>query len=337
VLPALAVAEALAERGVQVSFAGSPDRVEARLVPEAGYEFDQFASSALPRRPGVALARALAVAARAPAACLAILRRRRPDVVLGGGGYVSGPMVVAAGLRRTPAALLEADAELGLANRLAEPFARRVFLALPISGRDGSKYAVTGRPVPRRSRSLPAAESRRRFELPADVPVLLVLGGSQGARRLNELAVQRWGDAGPALLHLCGDRDYLSLRERVSRPDYRLVSFTDEGGAAYGAADLALARAGGSVWELAAAGLPAVLVPYPHATAEHQAKNARYFEVAGGAVAVEESGLERVPALVEELLADAPRRQQMRAAMLATARPNAAVEIAEGLIALAAA
>ena len=335
VLPALAVAEALGERGVQVSFAGSPDRVEARLVPEAGYEFDAFESSGLPRRPGLALARALVTAARAPASCLAILRRRGPDVVLGGGGYVSGPMVVAAGLSRTPAALLEADAEFGLANRLAAPFARRVFLALPIAGRDGSKYSVTGRPVPLRSRAVPADEARRRFELPADGPVLLVLGGSQGARRLNELAVERWGAAGPAVLHISGERDYPALRDRVVRPDYRLLAFTDEIGAAYSAADLALARAGGSLWELAAAGLPAVLVPYPHATADHQAKNARFFEEAGGAVAVDESDLERVPKLVEELLADPVRRSGMSEAMQRVARPEAAGEIAEELIALA--
>jgi UDP-N-acetylglucosamine--N-acetylmuramyl-(pentapeptide) pyrophosphoryl-undecaprenol N-acetylglucosamine transferase len=335
VLPALAVAEALQERGVQVSFAGSPDRVEARLVPEAGYEFDAFRSSGLPRRAGPALARAVVTAAGAPAACLEILRRRRPDVVLGGGGYVSGPMVLAAGLLRTPAALLEADAHLGLANRIAAPFAKRVFLALPISGRDEPRYRVTGRPVPERSRALPAREARQLFELPAEGPVLLVLGGSQGARRLNELAVERWGAEGPAVLHLSGERDYASLRERISRPDYRLLPFTDDVGAAYGAADLALARAGGSVWELAAAGLPAVLVPYPHATADHQTKNARHFEAAGGAVVVADDDLERAPGLVEELLSDSTRRERMRGAMLALARPEAADEIAEELVALA--
>jgi UDP-N-acetylglucosamine--N-acetylmuramyl-(pentapeptide) pyrophosphoryl-undecaprenol N-acetylglucosamine transferase len=320
-----------------VSFAGSPDRVEARLVPDAGFEFDAFRSAGLPRRVGTALARSLVTAARAPAACLRILRRRRPDVVLGGGGYVSGPMVLAAAFRRTPAALLEADAHLGLANRLAAPFAERVFLALPVEGRGGGKYHVTGRPVPRRSQALPAADARRRFELPADGPVLLVLGGSQGARRLNELALESWGTAGPAILHLCGERDYESLRGRVSRPDYRLLPFVDDVGAAYGAADLALARSGGSVWELAAAGLPAILVPYPHATADHQTKNARHFEAAGAAAVVPESELERVPPLVEELLLDAPRRERMRRAMLATARPRAAEEIAEELVALASA
>jgi UDP-N-acetylglucosamine--N-acetylmuramyl-(pentapeptide) pyrophosphoryl-undecaprenol N-acetylglucosamine transferase len=320
-----------------VSFAGSPDRVEARLVPDAGYDFDPFDSAGLPRRPGIALARALVTAARAPGACLQILRRRRPDVVLGGGGYVSGPMVLAAALQRTTTAVLEADAHLGLANRLSAPFAERVFLALPVDGRDGAKYRVTGRPVPARSRTSPRAEARRVFELPRDGPVLLVLGGSQGARRLNELAVETWADDGPTVLHLCGERDHESLRGRVARPDYRLLPFTDRIGAAYGAADVALARAGGSVWELAAAGLPAVLVPYPHATADHQAKNARHFEAAGGAVVVSEEELGRVPALVDELLGDALQRERMRLAMLAAARPQAAEEIAEELIALASA
>jgi UDP-N-acetylglucosamine--N-acetylmuramyl-(pentapeptide) pyrophosphoryl-undecaprenol N-acetylglucosamine transferase len=165
--------------------------------------------------------------------------------------------------------------------------------------------------------------------------LLLVLGGSQGALRLNELAVESWGAAGPAVLHISGERDYEALRDRVSRPDYRLLPLTDEIGAAYGAADLALARAGGSVWELAAAGLPAVLVPYPHATADHQTKNAWHLEAAGGAVVVPEAELDRVPPLVEELLADSPRLEDMRRAMLSIARPRAAAEIAEELVALA--
>src|SRR5207245_2604310 len=132
VAPSLAVAEALRERGVEVTFAGSPDRVEARLVPERGYAFDAFSVAGFPRRPGGPAARAVGRAVAAPARCLRILERRRPDVVLGGGGYVAGPMVLAAWLKRIPAGLTEADAHLGLANRLALPFARRMFLALPV-------------------------------------------------------------------------------------------------------------------------------------------------------------------------------------------------------------
>src|SRR5512133_3877447 len=236
VAPSLAVAEALQRRGAQVTFAGSPDRVEAQLVPEAGYELDTFRISGLPRRPSLALARGLLLAGRAPRACARILRGRQPDVVLGGGGYVGGPMVYAASRQRIPAALMEADAYLGLANRLAAPFARRVFLSFPIDGRDGPKYRVTGRPIPARSRVVPQAEARRLFGLPQVGPVLLVFGGSLGASLLNELALDAFGADGPAVLHLAGTRDYDRLASRVSRPDYRLYAFTEEFGAALGRA-----------------------------------------------------------------------------------------------------
>jgi UDP-N-acetylglucosamine--N-acetylmuramyl-(pentapeptide) pyrophosphoryl-undecaprenol N-acetylglucosamine transferase len=262
-----------------------------------------------------------------------ILERRRPHVVLGGGGFVSGPVVVAAARRRIPAAITEADAHLGLANRLSAPFARRVFLAFPIDGRDGPKYRVTGRPLPARSRPAARGEARARFELPTEVTVLLVFGGSQGARALNEFAIAAFGEDGPAVLHICGEGYVDGLRARVRRADYRLLAFTDDFGSALRAADLALARAGGSVWELAAAGLPAVLVPSPNVTADHQTKNARHFERGGGAVVIAERDLSREP--IDELLADPARLAAMRAAMLRLARPRAAEEIAEELIALA--
>jgi len=336
VLSALAVAEALTERDVFVTLAGSPDRVEAQLVPDAGYELDTFPIAGLPRKPSPELARALLLAGRAPRACARILAARHPDVVLGGGGYVAGPMVYAASRRQLPAALMEADAHLGLANRLAAPFARRVFLSFPIDGRDGPKYRVTGRPIPARSRPLPQAEARKVFGLPETGPVLLVFGGSLGARILNELAIEAFGAAGPAVLHLCGTRDYDELSPRVTRPDYRLFAFTEEFGAALGASDLVLARAGGSVWELAAAGKPAVLVPGVFATGDHQTKNARFFERGGGAVVVPESDVGRAPELLRSLLDDPQRLAEMSAAMLRLARPQAADEIAEELIGLAA-
>jgi UDP-N-acetylglucosamine--N-acetylmuramyl-(pentapeptide) pyrophosphoryl-undecaprenol N-acetylglucosamine transferase len=320
---------------VQVTFAGSPDRIEARLVPEAGFELDTFEISGLPRRPSAALARALLLAVRAPRACARILRARRPHVVLGGGGYVAGPMVYAAARRRIPTALMEADAHLGLANRLAAPFARRVFLSFPIEGRDGPKYRVTGRPIPARSRVVPQQEARRIFGLPEAGPVLLVFGGSLGATLLNELALDAFGAAGPAVLHLSGTRDYDQLAPRVTRPDYRLFAFTEEFGAALGASDLVLARAGGSVWELAAAGKPAVLIPGLFATGDHQAKNARFFEEAGAAVVVPEGEAGRAPEVIRSLLDDPRRLGDLSRAMREIARPDAADEIAEELIVLA--
>ena len=318
-----------------VTFAGSPDRVEARLVPEAEFELDTFSISGFPRRLSLALLHALLQAGRAPVECRGILRTRRPHVVLGAGGYVAGPMVLAAWTQRIPAALTEADARLGLANRLAEPFARRVFLAYEIPGRRGPKYRVVGRPIPLRSRPVPRAEARTRLGLPPDGLVLGVFGALAGAQALNEAAVEAFGADGPAVLHLSGERDYDALRPRVSRPDYVLLPSTDEFGAALGAVDLALSRAGGTVWELAAAGVPAVLVPYLHATGDHQWLNAQHFVRARGAVAVRDPS--EGQSLVRELLADPPRLARMREAMLAAARPDAAARIAEELMELAAA
>ena len=330
VLPALAIAEALRERGVEVTFAGSPGRVEARLVADAGYPFDPFQVSGFPRQLDTRLITSAAQAVAAPFACRAILDRRRPDVVLGGGGYVAGPMVLAAWTKGIPAAVTEADAHVGLANRLASPFARRVFLAYPTEKERGF-----GRPIPSSSRVVPRYEARRELGLPLVGHVLLVAGALAGARSLNEAAVEAFGQSGPAVLHLTGERDLALVRARVSRDDYVVLPSIERFGVALGAADLALARAGGSVWELAAAGLPAVLVPYPHATADHQTRNAEHFERAGGAVVLPDSSLRRAADVVRTLLADEGELAAMRQAMLGAARPDAAEEIAEELVKLA--
>jgi UDP-N-acetylglucosamine--N-acetylmuramyl-(pentapeptide) pyrophosphoryl-undecaprenol N-acetylglucosamine transferase len=320
-----------------VTFAGSPDRAEGRLVHDAGYELEPFAVTGLPRRPGLELVRALGRAVTAPFRARRILRARRPGVVLGGGGSVGGPMVLAAWTLRIPAVTTEADARLGLGNRLASPFARRVFLAYPIEGRRGGRYRVVGRPIPARSRAPRSREAARaELDLPADGPLVLVVGGSQGARALNLAALDAFATRGPAVLHLCGERDHAQLAPRVTRPDYCLVPFTDRFGVALAASDLVVSRAGGAVWEIAAAGRPALLVPYPHATGDHQTRTARHFAAGGGAVLVPEAELD-LRREVEALLADPGRLERMGEAMRALARPYAAEHVAEELIALAAA
>jgi UDP-N-acetylglucosamine--N-acetylmuramyl-(pentapeptide) pyrophosphoryl-undecaprenol N-acetylglucosamine transferase len=308
--------------------------VEERLARSAGLEFDAFPVEGLPRRPTLRLVGAVAKDVAAPVACARILRRRRPAAVLGAGGYVGGPMVLAARTLGIPAALTEADAHLGLANRLAAPFARTVFLAFPLEGIEGPKYRVVGRPIPARSQPPEAAGARASFGLPAEGPVVLVFGGSQGARTLNEAAYEAFAESGPAVLQLAGERDFPELDARPRRADYRLVAFTDEFGAALAAADLVVARAGASVWEVAAAGKPALLVPYPHATGDHQAKNAAYFERGGGAVVVPEDCLD-LRRQVDDLLGDPGRLASMGEAMSALARPGAADAVAEELMRLA--
>jgi UDP-N-acetylglucosamine--N-acetylmuramyl-(pentapeptide) pyrophosphoryl-undecaprenol N-acetylglucosamine transferase len=318
-----------------VTFAGSPDRVEAQLVPEAGFELDTFRISGLPRRPSVALARALLLAGSAPRACRRILRARKPHVVLGGGGYVAGPMVFAAATMRIPAALSEADAHLGLANRLAAPFASRLFLAYPIETRFAKKELVVGRAIPSRSEPVPQALARELFELPAEGRILGVFGALAGARALNEFVVETWGQVGPPILHVTGRRDFQLVRDAVQRSDYRVVAETERFGAALSAVDLVLGRSGSTVWEIAAAGRPAIFVPYPFATGDHQAENAQHFVRAGGAILVREPDLGLVPPLVRSLLDDDPRLERMRAAMLAAARPDAAERIADELVSMA--
>jgi UDP-N-acetylglucosamine--N-acetylmuramyl-(pentapeptide) pyrophosphoryl-undecaprenol N-acetylglucosamine transferase len=149
------------------------------------------------------------------------------------------------------------------------------------------------------------------------------------------MALAAWAESGPSVLHVCGERDYEALRPRVDRAGYVLLAQTDHFGDALAAADVAVSRAGGTVWELAAAGTPSVLVPYPHATADHQTLNAMHFERGGGAIVVPDAEVERVPALVEELLGEPERLAAMRESMLSLARPDAADAVADELVALA--
>jgi len=241
--------------------------------------------------------------------------------------------VLAAARRRIPTAVMEADAHLGLANRLAAPLARRVFLSFPIPGRDGAKYRVTGRPIPSRSRPTSREEGRRVFGLPEQVPVLLVFGGSLGARALNELVVSAFGAEGPAVLHLSGTRDYAVLGRRLEQAGgggYTLIDYEPNLGDALAASDLVLARSGGSVFEIAAAGKPAILVPYPHATADHQTANARWMTSGGAAELLLDAELtpDLLQERVGELLADPKRLARMSDASRKLAMPDAASRIA---------
>jgi UDP-N-acetylglucosamine--N-acetylmuramyl-(pentapeptide) pyrophosphoryl-undecaprenol N-acetylglucosamine transferase len=181
--------------------------------------------------------------------------------------------------------------------------------------------------------------ARHRFQIPQDARCVLVFGGSLGARSLNEAAIEAFGREAPFhVLHACGRRDYDDLRARLdelgSPPHYRLEAYIEPFADAYAAADVAVARAGGSVFELAAAGLPAILAPYPHATADHQSGNARWMADGGAAVVVPDAELDavRLASEVEALLGDPERLGRMAAAARALSRPDAADRIAEAIV-----
>src|SRR3954447_3483896 len=341
VVPALAVADALRERGAEVIFLGG-ERAEAELVPAAGYAFHPLKVAGIDRRNPLKAARAVALAAGAVAAARGILKRERVDAVIGGGGYVAGPAGAAALVLRLPLVLTEADSHLGIANRLLAPRARRVFLAFPIDGRDGDRYEVVGRPVPRSTGAVDRADALARFELPPDRQCLLVFGGSLGARTINDAAIEAFGATAPcSVLHACGRRDYDELRKRLdqlgSPRHYRLEAYVQPFADALAIADLAIARAGGSVFELAAGGIPSVLVPYPHATADHQAGNARWMAEGGAAVVVPDGELDgaRLAREVGALLAAPERLGAMGNAARRLARLDAADRIASSTLGLA--
>jgi UDP-N-acetylglucosamine--N-acetylmuramyl-(pentapeptide) pyrophosphoryl-undecaprenol N-acetylglucosamine transferase len=331
VVPAIAVADALRAEGADVRFAGG-ERAEAELVPAAGYEIDTLKVEGISRTNPLKATRAAAKAVGALASAGRLLRRHRADAVLGGGGYVAGPVGLAAVLRGTPLVLTEADSHLGLTNRLLAARARRVCLAFPIAGRDGDRYLLTGRPVPPTITDREAA--RAQFGLEPGELTVLVFGGSLGARSINEAAIEAFADAPFRVVHASGERDHATLAARVRNPRYDLRPYITPFGDALAAADLAVARAGGSIFEVAAHGVPAVLVPYPHAAADHQAGNARWMADAGAAVVVPDAELtpQRLAHEVAELLADRGRLAAMARASAALARPDAAREIASEVL-----
>ena len=338
VVPALAVADALRARGASVEFVGG-ERAEAELVPAAGYPFHRIRVAGIDRSNPLLAVRAVLLALGATKSAHTLLRRLCADAVLGGGGYVAGPVGLAARSLRLPLVLTEADSHLGVTNRLLAPLARRVFLAFPVEGRSGSKWVVSGRPVPADTGRADRAAARERFGIDPDTPCVLVFGGSLGARRLNDAALDAFGTAAPGhVLHASGRRDYDDLRRRLDQlgapPHYHLHPYIKPFADALAAADLAVARAGGGVQELLVAGLPAVLVPYPHATADHQTKNARWAEQAGAAVVVPDADLNgpRLAREVAALLGAPQRMAAMANAAQAAARPDAAERIADELL-----
>ena len=329
VVPALAVADALRAEGAEVAFIGG-ERAERRLVPGAGYELRTLRVKPLPRGRPLGAVGAAVIDAAALQRAWRLIRELAPDAVLGAGGYVSGPVGLAAVLRRVPLVLMEADSHLGLTNRLLAPFAHRVCLAFALEGRSGARYRVTGRPVPRPASDRRAA--RERFGIASGETCVLVFGGSQGARSINHAAVEAFAGARFHVLHAAGDRDLPDLR--APGPHYDLRGYISDFGDALLASDLVVARAGGSIFEIAAHGRPAVLIPYPYATADHQAVNASFMERAGAAVVIPDDELTgpRLAQEVGQLLADPSRLQAMARASAELARPQAAQEIAEELL-----
>jgi UDP-N-acetylglucosamine--N-acetylmuramyl-(pentapeptide) pyrophosphoryl-undecaprenol N-acetylglucosamine transferase len=300
IYPAVAIADGLRERA-DLTFIGTADRLEAALVPRAGYRLCTIASRPLTRKVSLDLLRTIGANACGVVQSLRLLRRLGPDLVVATGGYVCFPVVLAARLLRIPAALLEPNAHPGLTNRLLSPLVTEVWGAFPGSDpRFAGKYVHTGVPVRASLRALPPRERAiEQLGLSARRRTLLVMGGSQGARSINDALMallQKDGlPEGWQVLHITGEREYERVRDELAADGSAAVvrAYLDDPSVAYAAADLVLARAGAStLGELAATARPAILVPYPYAADDHQRANAQRVARTGAALVVDDLDLD---------------------------------------------
>lgn len=344
VLPALAIADALVAAGHPrhaVHYVGSERGIESRLVPPTGYPMTLLPGRGIQRRLALANVAAVWGLLVAGARAVRLVRRLRPRVVVAVGGYASVAVAVAAVLWRVPIVVAEQNAAPGAANRLIARFAKAS--AVSFADTPLPRPVVTGNPIRSEIATLESARDRPRaraaFGVAEGRRMVLVVGGSLGALRVNQAvldALPRWSGRTDLMVHhVVGTRDWPTVSE--ARPggldglEYRAVEYEHDMPAALAAADLAVCRSGSSTcFELAAAGLPAVLVPSPHVTADQQTRNARPLVDAGAAVLVPDADLDgaRLAAEVDRLLADDARLAEMSAAARSIARPDAATAIA---------
>lgn len=352
IYPGLALAAAIRrlDASAEVSFAGTRRGLEGDVIPRAGYELDVVSMVPFTGANRVVLPAALM---RGGVQARRLLRRRRADVAVGMGGYASAPLLLGARLARLPSLIHESGAIPGKANLVAARLTTHIATAFPgaVSAFPADReIRVTGMPLAPEftgfDRDVLRAPARQALGLPPDAFVLFVMGGSQGATRLTTAAIdlgRRWRDRGDVhILLKVGARaaeDVEALvRDAGADEVVHPVAYLDRMDSAYAAADVALCRAGaGTVAELAVTGLPAVLVPYPFATGDHQRENAAELLAADAAVVVPDAQADAatVAPIIEELVADGDRLARMAAGARSVGRPAAADELARWVLELA--
>lgn len=342
VTPALALGEQIVRRGDAVVFVGSEQGLESRLVPDAGFELVALPSKQVMGRSLVGRVAGVAGILAQVGRARAVLRERRADVVVSVGGFAAMPSALAAAVTRTPLALIEPNAIPGRVNRLTARFARRVFLGFEAArsriGGDAARVVHTGVPLRRRLvEAFSTAPPRKTPESPLGV---LVFGGSQGARQINEAMMELAGglaERAVRVFHQSGaaDRDRVAAAYAAAGVDAEVVAFEPDMPGRYAWADVAICRAGAlTVTELAMAGLPALLVPYPFAADDHQAANAAALADVGAGRCIPSRPFD-VHALETALFGLLDRPDQlapMSEAARGLARPDAAARVVEACI-----
>ncbi|MGI9174351.1 MAG: undecaprenyldiphospho-muramoylpentapeptide beta-N-acetylglucosaminyltransferase [Rhodothermales bacterium] len=346
--PAIAIADAVRRKVPEaaIAFAGTKERIEWQAVPKAGYAIHPITVVAFHRNQ---MARNLLFPFKLLKGLFQSLRLVADfdaDVAVGTGGFVSGPVLLAASLRGRPVVLQEQNAFAGVTNKLLARRAEKIYIAFEEAKRylPAEKCILSGNPTRTELRQADRDEARRFFDVPPEAKLLLIFGGSLGSQGINEAVEAHLDslleDESTFVLWQTGALYYDRIRARIDeagRPRLRLLKYIDRMDFAYAACDLALCRAGAiTCSELMLTKTPAVLVPSPNVAEDHQTNNARSMADAGAAVLLPESEMsEKLPETVASLLADVRRRDEMAEAAGRLARPDAADEIAEGVLALA--
>jgi len=368
IFPALAVAEELRCRSraggpeYQIEFVGTHRPLEAKLIPAAGFRLRTVTSAGLKGISGVKRLRNLAILPRTAIEVAGILREFRPDVVVGVGGYLAGPVLLEAALLGIPTVLIEPNARPGFTNRLLAPVVRAAAVGFEeTASLFGKKARVTGHPVRRAFFEIPshpaiavtevlrpvsppqsaaaAPSDTAQPSVPQSLFTILVVGGSQGSRAISRAVVDAFalpelGKAGIRIIHQTGEHDYNEVRTtyRERGVTAEVHAFIDDMPGTLAQADLVISRAGAiTVAELAAAGRASILIPFPGAADQHQLENARAMERAAAARVIVQSELtpERLAAIVRELMASPASLERMGTAARSLARPDAASRIAD--------
>ena len=334
VYPALSVAEHLRDQGIEIVWLGTRKGLEARVVPAAGFQMEWLEIKGLLGTSWMRKAVMPWMLFRALTQALRIMRRRMPDAVLGMGGFAAGPGGLAAWLLRRPLVIHEANAVCGVTNRLLAPLSKRVLTGFGDVRHLGASAKWTGNPVRQEIVRSRVAQDPINAEEPIRV---LVLGGSQGARAINNLVPEALAESqfnsGLTVTHQCGcDREVEVTRAYAdAKVPARVVPFIEDMSAAYQQADLVIARSGAmTVTELCAAGLASILLPFPFAASNHQAANAQALSSAGAAVVIEASMLDaqRLAKEIDRLLKDRSLLTKMGHAAHKLARPDATAKVA---------
>lgn len=346
--PALALAEELRARGHQVEFFGQPKKLESTLVPKAGFPFNPIDVTGFDRSRPWTLVSALWRMRAAERTIGAHFAQRKPDVAVGFGAYIELPLINWCHKQGVPCVIHEQNSVPGLANKTSAGKVKTVCVSLPLAidafrdkvGAD-TQIVVTGNPVRKSVIEASRADGRRDFGIPEGATMLLVFGGSLGARHLNQgvcaLKDELLSRPDLYVVHSTGKAEYDSVVEGLAltgeqQARWHVMPYIDRMGEALAAADLVLSRAGASsVAEIAALAVPSMLVPYPFATADHQTTNARYLVDAGAAVLLADDAID-TPAFREDLLGlvdDSRRRDAMRAAARGLAQDKAAMALAD--------